>query len=147
MKTWMKKPHRLAVQGFELLSKQSLMEPNGLKQSFGRRIAVFVQNRSHAATDAPMRVRALQIRGHLCASCVGGAGKVKRIVSYFFRKLTAQPFWLLEMFNSQIPYSLQQPSWPMCLQPESGFASFRSVPVHLDNEPRPRLTGLYSDEE
>jgi len=40
----MKDPNRLTVQSPELLAQQSLVQPNGLEQSFRRRILVLMQD-------------------------------------------------------------------------------------------------------
>ena len=54
-----------AVQGFESLSKQTLMQPDGLEQTFGRRIGDFVQQRDNAVVPSPLRVEAVICREHL----------------------------------------------------------------------------------
>jgi hypothetical protein len=56
-KTRMKNAQGLTVQGLELVAPQALVLPDGLQQPFGRRFAILVQDRRHAAADAPLRIK------------------------------------------------------------------------------------------
>jgi len=56
VKTWMKNANRLSVQRFKLVPKQALVQPNCLKQAFGRGMLVFMEYRHNARLDAPASV-------------------------------------------------------------------------------------------
>src|SRR5208337_1505021 len=64
-KTRMKDSDRLAVQGFELITKQPLVLPDRLQEAFWRGVPVLVQDRNYAGLHAPLSVKAGQDRRHL----------------------------------------------------------------------------------
>jgi len=54
--TGMKQTKTLAVQSLQLIAAQTLVLPDGLEQTLGRRIAVVAQNRCRPAARAPLGV-------------------------------------------------------------------------------------------
>ena len=69
VKTRMEHAHLLAIEGFELITEQSLVLPDGLKQAFGRRVGVFAQKRGYATAHAPLGVEAVKSRRHRGIAC------------------------------------------------------------------------------
>jgi hypothetical protein len=62
--TGVKHPDGLAVQRCELVAPEALVLPDGLEQTFGRGLALFVKERHGAAFETPLRIEAVRKRQH-----------------------------------------------------------------------------------
>ena len=72
-----KNPHRLAVQGFQLLAEQVLVLPDGLEQLLGWRRFAFAQDADAAALQTEPGIVTRRIMGHLALLLRGWRGNVK----------------------------------------------------------------------